>query len=187
MVIRHLFVVAAALILGGSRSDAAVIRFDSVDTSSGPVGIGVPVVIEGFTFESVTTSAAVFPSTLGAGSNPNSLVLAGGSVKISRATPFNFDQLLAGNGVGNLFVNGTNFGTQLTVLGAVLSDANPLFSNLTSYIITSDIAGNLVLDDITLSEVSVAAVPEPASAAFLGLGSLALVVRRLRRRNTVIA
>jgi hypothetical protein len=33
----------------------------------------------------------------------------------------------------------------------------------------------------------IAAVPEPASAAFLGLGSLALVVRRLRRRNTVIA
>jgi hypothetical protein len=32
-----------------------------------------------------------------------------------------------------------------------------------------------------------AAVPEPASAAFLGLGSLALVVRRLRRRSSVVA
>lgn len=38
-----------------------------------------------------------------------------------------------------------------------------------------------------ISTSTVAAVPEPASAAFLGLGSLALVVRRLRRRNTVIA
>jgi hypothetical protein len=35
--------------------------------------------------------------------------------------------------------------------------------------------------------MAVSAVPEPASAAFLGLGSLALVVRRLRRRTSVVA
>ena len=34
---------------------------------------------------------------------------------------------------------------------------------------------------------SVAAVPEPASAVFLGIGSLAMVVRRLRRRTSVVA
>ena len=34
---------------------------------------------------------------------------------------------------------------------------------------------------------SVAAVPEPASAVLLGIGSLAMVVRRLRRRTSVVA
>ena len=33
---------------------------------------------------------------------------------------------------------------------------------------------------------SVAAVPEPASVVLLGIGSLAMVMRRMRRRNSVV-
>lgn len=50
-----------------------------------------------------------------------------------------------------------------------------------------DFTAASILEFNVSSLAAPAAVPEPASAAFLGLGSLALVVRRLRRRTSVVA
>jgi hypothetical protein len=62
------------------------------------------------------------------------------------------------------------------------------FRNLSSVVFSTTLDGNVVaLDDIQVQYAAPAAVPEPTSAAFLGLGSLALVVRRLRRRTSVVA
>ncbi|MCX6123837.1 MAG: PEP-CTERM sorting domain-containing protein [Proteobacteria bacterium] len=63
------------------------------------------------------------------------------------------------------------------------------FTNLSSVVFSTTLPGNVVaLDDIQVQPFAApAAVPEPTSAAFLGLGSLALVVRRLRRRTSVVA
>jgi hypothetical protein len=59
------------------------------------------------------------------------------------------------------------------------------FSNLTSLVFNATADSAFDNFDFTINAPS--AVPEPASAAFLGLGSLALVVRRLRRRTSVVA
>jgi hypothetical protein len=58
-------------------------------------------------------------------------------------------------------------------------------SNLTRVVITA--TREAAFDKFDYEINAAAAVPEPASAAFLGLGSLALVVRRLRRRSSVVA
>jgi hypothetical protein len=59
------------------------------------------------------------------------------------------------------------------------------FSNLTSltFVATEDAA----FDNFAFTINAAAAVPEPASTAFLGLGSFALVLRRVRRRTSVVA
>ena len=63
------------------------------------------------------------------------------------------------------------------------------FTNLASVVFSAAQANDtLAIDDIFVDLFSApAAVPEPASAVFLGLGSMALVVRRLRRRTSVVA
>ena len=78
-------------------------------------------------------------------------------------------------------------------IGGISSDPVSVFSpksfgmtlsNLVTLQITADKDAAFDNFDFTINSTP---VPEPASAAFLGLGSLALVVRRLRRRNSVVA
>jgi hypothetical protein len=59
------------------------------------------------------------------------------------------------------------------------------FSNLSSLVISA--TQDAAFDNFKFTINAPAAVPEPASAAALCLGSLALVVRRMRRRNPVVA
>ena len=89
--------------------------------------------------------------------------------------------------VGNFFGGGS---TSVTYSGVSSKTTFlPGFSNLVSAIFTTSSSVNsaYVMFDNVIVTASPAAVPEPASAAFLGLGSLALVVRRLRRRSSVVA
>ena len=100
---------------------------------------------------------------------------------------------------------GANSGDVFQVIG-IFNDVGPLiqsysfstngtledfdfnWTNLSSVVFSTSAGGDIGLDDLNVELYSApAAVPEPASAAFLGLGSLALVVRRLRRRTSVVA
>ncbi len=181
MVIRYVFAVAIALILAGSRSDAAIIttvNFDSVAPTSIPQTPS-SLLIQGFTFSanSGLDASVIAHGLLGA---PNSLALIGGSVTISYGSVFSIDQLDVGANGGILSINGIQFGTAFTSGGTLLQDANPLFSGLSSYTITSSVA-NILLDNIQLSGPA-AAVPEPATFALLGLGSIGIILRTRRNR-----
>ncbi len=102
----------------------------------------------------------------------------------------------AGAVVGNVFqvIGNFNIGgpaTQSFTTDGTLETFSPNFglgwTNLSSVVFSTP-DGQIGLDNLNVVLSSPpAAVPEPASAAFLGLGSLALVVRRLRRRTSVVA
>jgi hypothetical protein len=124
-------------------------------------------------------------------SGANSLFYQGGNVTIStsndNSTFFDLSSLVLDTTFGTatpgtLSVNGYVFnfvtGQQYTLL--------PAITNVSSVVITST-TPFVFLDNFIITPTAAAAVPEPASAAFLGLGSLAFVVRRLRRRSSVAA
>jgi hypothetical protein len=113
----------------------------------------------------------------------NNSLLTNASITMSAPTAtFDFVNLnVNALSAGTLMVNGNPFvfgaGSNLVAVGLL---------NVSSVSIQSDV-GNTILDNIRIDTIAAAAVPEPTSAAFLGLGSLALVVRRLRRRSSVVA
>lgn len=83
----------------------------------------------------------------------------------------------ANSGVDNLILSS---GTSSTNIGLV--DVAPVFASLNG--LTTDGAGNLAItisgDVAAVSGLSITAVPEPTSAALLGLSSLAFMLRRRR-------
>ena len=133
--------------------------------------------------------------TMSGGNSSNFLTwsaTSGTSITITRLNPgtFNLDQLLLGtlNSGTDAHYSITSGLTTLVPDTAVTGSISPGFTNLNSVTIHWLSGAALAIDNIVLTEfVPPAAVPEPASAVALCFGSLALVVRRLRRRNPVVA
>jgi hypothetical protein len=176
---------AIACVAVGSSADAAIIvsNFETVV----PIPSGLTVVPtdlngNGVLFSGVGNTV-VNNGGLGAPFGNNSLLSGSGTISMSTATNFNFDSLDVYSLVGGtLTVNGSNF-----VFGAGVHTPIAVgLLNVGGVTISSSVA-NTILDNIQINTLAAAAVPEPASAAFLGLGSLALVVRRLRRRSSAVA
>jgi hypothetical protein len=115
------------------------------------------------------------------------------SITIQRATAFNLDQLLLGTLIDITPVSAgysiTSSQPAINGTAAGVSVLTPSLTNLTAVTINWLSGDSLAIDNIVLSDfiAGPAAVPEPATAAFLGLGSLAMVFRRLRRRTSVVA
>ncbi len=185
MVSKYLLVLAIALVLGGSRADAAVIDFNGLSGIPIPTVLGVDIGL--LNFSSNPAGPIVVLPQVGI-TTSDSLLLNGADVTIKLVSggAFNLEKIDAFGSVGTLVTNFGVFGAGFDVNGETLTSVNPAFLNLTSITISSS-AVPVLLDNITFSVVVPAAVPEPASAAFLGLGSLALVVRRMRRRSSVAA
>ncbi len=184
---QKIFLLAVGLLgLVSCNANAAVITFDgSIATT--PLSFG------DFTFSSTGgTAGTVAIASVPGATAPNNgthafAFLSGATVTVNYTGlgTFNLNSLDLGRSGASAtaFTIGGNpfgpFGTLTpTSFGAT-------FSNLTSLVFNASTDAAFDNFDYTINAPS--AVPEPASAAFLGLGSLALVVRRLRRRNTVIA
>jgi hypothetical protein len=197
------FVAFFLVIVGGAGSGHAapiVIDFEE-GFPTDPYNLGFSyLTASGFTIASVTGTPTVFPTTLGTymdGSADHFLSFTGGvgeAITISRDVSlfgtFNLDSLVLGT-----FSGGTPAAFSITSgplfqtgTAAGVSVVTPGFTNLSSVVIQWTAGSELAIDHINLSDfVAPAAVPEPASTAALCFGSLALVVRRMRRRNAVLA
>jgi hypothetical protein len=175
-----------------SKAEGAIISFD------GPPAIGTtPRVFGDFTFTATNPLAAgvdVTAAVFGGGNGTNAFVFSAGNtvtVSYSGSGTFTLDNLDLGRaataGSDPTFTitgagPGVFFGPYATLTTVPFGAS---FSNLTSLVITA--TQDAAFDNFDYTINVAAAVPEPASAAFLGLGSLALVVRRLRRRTSVVA
>jgi hypothetical protein len=194
--------VAAFAVSSPSQAATITINFDDVgNPTSTPFNVPGPGYLsQGYTVSpSDATAFIVNPADVGnptmtGGNLSNFLAWSAASpvsITISRAVAFNLDQLLLGTLV-DLSPAAAGFSitsSQPTVNGtaAGVNVVTPSLTNLTSVTINWLSGDSLAIDNIVLSDfVAPAAVPEPASTAILGLGSLALVVRRLRRRSLIV-
>lgn len=191
--------------LGGADSGLAAIMIDFEDgpptIPTVPYNFGASyLTAQGFTITSSSFNHTIFstnlPSVFMDGGDRHFLANTGAigeTITISRDPldgAFNLDSLVLGTYNGGTAAGFSITSGLLSQIGSAagLSVSTPTFTNLFSVTIEWTSGDELAIDDIILSDfVSPAAVPEPASAAFLGLGSLALVVRRLRRRSSVVA
>jgi hypothetical protein len=177
---------AIACVAVGDSADAAIIVSDFEAVAPIPSGLtGTPTDFNGNgVLFSGSGNGIQNNGGLGAPFGNNSLINVAGDITMSAATNFNFVRLdVYSNSLvgGTLKVNGIDFG-----FGNGHTSIAVGLLNLSGAIISSSV-GFTALDNIEIDTLAAAAVPEPASAAFLGLGSLALVVRRLRRRSSVVA
>jgi len=89
------------------------------------------------------------------------------------------------NGSGTMTVNFAELGAQTVNLG---TSSNEVTNNVITFTATSDITSGVLRFDYTgsttqaridtVSAQTLAAVPEPSSAALLGIGGIALILRR---------
>jgi hypothetical protein len=193
-----------ATVGGAGSGQAATIQIDFNSVLGAPFNLGVPYVQDGF---KITSSAlnhyVVTPPTytMSSGDNTKFLTNLGGAtgeyITIERDNPldgaFNLDSLVLGTlltpggGGGGAHYSITSGLSTLVSDTLVAGSISPGLTNLTSVRINWLSGDSLAIDDIFLSDVvAPAAVPEPASAVALCFGSLALVVRRMRRRNPVV-
>lgn len=117
------------------------------------------------------------------------------TLTISRATAFNLDSLLLGtldgvSGIAKYDIIAASITTLSGNANGTLT--TPTFTNLTSVQIrwAGNTVGNetLAIDNIVLSDyIAPAAVPEPASVLFLGLGVCLAGVRHVRRKRAIAA
>jgi hypothetical protein len=178
-----------------SRVDAGIIQFES---PTGDLQLNGDYVDQGFTFSVVAGSsldAGIDTAAVTTGGNDSSNVftfLATNTIKVDYAGPGTFTLVSLGimkqtsAGVNNPLFTINGFDAANGAISTYVDDnfGNNLV-NVTSLLISSTQDAAFDKFDFTINLP--AAVPEPASAAFLGLGSLALVVRRLRRRTSVVA
>jgi hypothetical protein len=192
------FLLTALLTVGSAHGSAhgGVIDFNLYTPVPDGISTVLPFpIVDGFTFSADASGAQITSgSTLsGANGGLTNFLLTDGSqvITMARATPFNLTSVTAGLNAAGLLKTLT-VGAQVLDLSAAGTDGDVFtfgagFTNLTS--ITFEANDVALIDNIGWETfvAGPAAVPEPASAAFLGLGSLALVVRRLRRRTSVVA
>jgi hypothetical protein len=186
--------------LSNGRLEAALIGFEGVAPASGFVHqTTYSEATYTFTSTGLTTLFVDKDSAINMDSHDSdSFALANPSfVTLTGTAPFNVGFLRVGRQAGflglvDLTITGNFFGGGsashvFTSIGAATTiDAN--FSNLVSAVFTtSSSLAPVYFDNVNVTASAPAAVPEPASAAALCLGSLALVVRRLRRRSSVVA
>lgn len=199
---------AALGLMSSCESATITIDFDEINN---PASTPFNVLLSGYTSQGYTItpqgpSSQAFivsppASTMTGGIGNKFLTWAPGtgpnSITISRSNPldgtFNLDRLLLGTLV-DITPNSANYSITSS-LPPIIGTANgvnvltPSLMNLTSVTINWLSGDSLAIDNIVLSDfiAGPAAVPEPATTAVLGLGSLAMVFRRLRRRTSVVA
>jgi hypothetical protein len=178
-----------------SRLDAGIIQFEA---PLGDLQANGNYVDQGFTFSVFAGSSLdAGIDTVGVTTGGNDLsnvftFLAGDTIKVDYAGPGTFTLVSLGimkqnsAGLSNPLFTINGFDAANGAISTYVDDnfGNNLV-NVTSLFISS--TQDAAFDKFVFAINLPAAVPEPASAAFLGLGSLALVVRRLRRRTSVVA
>jgi hypothetical protein len=186
---RWVWLVVMLVISQAGKSDAAVIDFDGAPATT-------PLFYGDFTFSATTPASAgrTLAANVTGNNGTNAFAFSAGntvtvtytglgtftlnSLALGRTTSSVSDPTFTITGSGP----GVNFGPFATLTPTAFGAT---FSNITSLVIAA--TQEAAFDNFDYTINGAAAVPEPASAAFLGLGSLALVVRRLRRRNSVVA
>ena len=139
------------------------------------------------TFTVATGGLADFNGTVGVGRDEATGVLdiQGGVVEIAGNLDFFNGSNANAAGVGSLINFGTADTGSLTVDGTIIDEDNNTvsFENLfDTGFLTADgqVAGDSFADifEVNGNTLSLVAVPEPSSTALLGLGALALILRR---------
>ena len=197
------FCIAALGLVDPCRAATITIDFDDIPTANPVVNVptGAGYVSQGYKIiPSDATAFIIHPSvgpgsTMIGGDGSNFLTWSAVSptfITISRvdSAAFNLDSLLLGSrNLPAAHYSITSGVSTLVPETAAAGMISPGFTNLSSVTINWLGFGFLAIDEIQLTEyvAGPVAVPEPASAAFLGLGSLAVVIRRLRRRSSVVA
>ncbi len=195
------------VIWADSSTQAEIITFDSLDTTSGPVSVTDQFVSDGVIFEDLfvqdVSSGPFFATGPGAGnfSSPNvgiindespfSLTITATFIDPVTGLPGLTDQVEAvffDSNVGTSLVKMTAFGPSGDVLGSIdVSTPPEQFATLGLSIVginrvtlETDVDGTL-FDNFVLGTVR--PVPEPSSIVLFALGTVGLVIMERRRRK----
>ena len=176
------------LLFSANGADASVIAFGG---ASGNISTYSEL---GFTFTrsgggnmNLSSAAAPFPTDFLAYNEPAIVTLTAAG-----AAPFNLNSLNFA-GFGSLFNITGNFTIGGPVSSSIATDSSlqafsPGWTDLTSVVFSTSAAGVIGLDNVTVDLFSPpAAVPEPATASVLGLGTLVGAFCQYRRRRRAVA
>jgi hypothetical protein len=201
---RSFVLVSAALsivVISANSAFATIITFTGGSLSAGnSLGAGTPYVESGYTFSvsggsaNVNAASLQFADDFLVFTEPASITLTGTGLGLSafNLNFFNFGGTLAGNFTvtGNK-TGGGAFAPLVLSADTTFKSASAIgWTDLSSVVFSTTSLGTglkLGLDNVTVEAFTPAAVPEPATASILGLGTMIGAFCQYRRRKRAAA